>query len=160
MPNVPRHFKVRDWRQVALDLDAYVFDLNAKGPYLPLIWMDRSHANFDEDTFGMYVTVNDPRCGPRENGGQFHDAVCEMPALIAATLVGIDKSNQNGRNWVGMSKAFFRKNDGRNVFMDMVRDFSYRVGGAQNIDFWYDTLPSMLFRNCLPFIRISRTLRS
>ena len=145
MPNVPRKFKVRDWRQVAVDLDAHLFDLNAKGPGRPFIWMDRSRVNFNEDTFGLYVTVDDPRGGPKENGGQFHDAVCELPSLIGATLVGIDKSNQNGRDWVSMSKAFFRKADGKNIFMDMVRDFSYKVGGAMNIDFWYDTVPNMLF---------------
>ena len=145
MPNVPRKFKARDWRQVAVDLDAYLFDLNAKGPARPFIWMDRSRVNFAEDTFGLYVTVDDPRCGPKENGGQFHDAVCELPSLIGATLVGIDKSNQGGHDWVSMSKAFFHKADGKNIFMDMVRDFSYKVGGAMNIDFWYDTVPNMLF---------------
>jgi len=145
MPNIPRQFKVRDWRQVVVDLDAYLFDLDATGPYLPLIWIDKSHANFHEDTFGLYVTVDDPRCGPKENDGQFHDAVCDIPALIAATLVGIDKSNQSGRDWIRMARAFFRKSDGSNVFKDMVRNFSYKVGGAQNIDFWYDTLPSILF---------------
>lgn len=145
MPNIPRHFKVRDWRKVAVELDAYLFDLNAKGPYLPLIWMDKSQANFDEDTFGLYVTVDDPRCGPKENDGQFHEAICDLSALIAATLVGIDKSNQNGRDWVSMSKAFFRKSDGGDVFKDVVRHFSYKVGGGDNTDFWLDTLPSMFF---------------
>ena len=106
MPNVPAPFKVRDWRQVAIGLDAYAFDLKAKGPYLPLVWIDKSHVNFDEDTFGLYVTVDDPRCGPVENKGQFHDALCDMPAVIGATLVGIDKRNRGGHDWVAMCKAF------------------------------------------------------
>jgi hypothetical protein len=145
MPNIPRQFKVRDWRQVTLDLDAYIFDLDRKGPNMPLIWIDKSRVNFEEDAFGIYVTVSDPRCGPTENGGQFHDATCELPALVGATLVGIDKSNQYGRNWVSMAKAFFHKKDGRNVFMDLTTEFSYKVGGAFGIDFWYDTLPSLMF---------------
>ena len=145
MPNIPQPFKMRDWRQVARDLDAYAFDLDARGPYLPLIWIDKTHENFDEDTFGLYMTVDDPRAGPNENKGQFHDALCDMPAVIGATLVGVDKRHHYGRNWVGMCKEFFGKASGQNVFMTFERDFSYKVGNALGIDFWVDTLPSMFF---------------
>jgi hypothetical protein len=145
MPSIPRPFKMRDWRQVAKDLDAYLFDLEARGPYLPLVWIDKTDVNFNEDTFGLYMTVDDPRAGPKENKGQIHDALCDMPAVIGATLVGIDKSNQHGRNWASMCKAFFGKASGQNVFMTFERDFSYKVGNALGIDFWVDTLPSMFF---------------
>lgn len=130
---------------MAKDFDAYVFDLHAKGPYLPLVWIDKTHVNFKEDTFGLYVTVDDPRCGPKENNGQFHDAICDLPAVIGATMVGIDKSNQNGRNWVNMCKAHFGKASGQDVFMEFDRKFSYKVGGGYGTDFWIDTLPSILF---------------
>jgi hypothetical protein len=145
MPNIPRQFKVRDWRQVALDLDAYIFDLSLKGPCLPLAWIDKSRVNFNEDTYGIYPTVGDPRSGPLENGGQYHDSVCDMPALIGPSLLGIDKSNQHGRDWVAMSKAYFHEKDGCNVFLEYTRDFSYKLGGGMGIDFWYDTLPSLMF---------------
>jgi hypothetical protein len=151
MPNIPQPFEMRDWRQVARDLDAYVFDLEAKGPYLPLIWIDRSHVNFPEDTFGLYVTVDDPRGGPTENKGEFHDAICDLPALIGASLVGIDKSKQNGHNWVSMSKGFFNKANGQNVFLTFERDFSYKVGNGLGIDFWVDTLPSMMFAQLVDY---------
>jgi hypothetical protein len=72
MPNIPHPFRMRDWRQVAIDLDAYAFDLNAKGPHMPLVWIDKTHVNFNEDTFGIYTTVDDPRAGPIENKGQYH----------------------------------------------------------------------------------------
>lgn len=145
MPNIPQPFKMRDWRQVAKDLDAYLFDLDTKGPYLPLVWIDKGHVNFDEDTFGLYMIVDDPRSGPIENKGQCHDAICDLPALIGASLVGVDKSNQNGRNWIEMSKAFFNKANGQNVFLTYEREFSFQVGNGFGIDFWADTLPSMLF---------------
>src|SRR5215469_4510490 len=57
MPNIPSPFRIRDWNRVATELDGYLFDLNAKGPYLPLIWMDKSHVNFDADTFGLDIAV-------------------------------------------------------------------------------------------------------
>src|SRR5271157_1706775 len=57
MPNLPQPFKMRDWRQLARDYDALVFDINARGEYLPLVWINKSHINYGEDTFGQYVTV-------------------------------------------------------------------------------------------------------
>lgn len=145
MPNLPRPYSLRDWKQVAVDLDNYLFDLDAKGAYLPLIWIDRAHVNCDEDMFGLYMTVDDPRCGPKENNGEYHDADCDLPAVIGATLVGIDKTRMGGHNWVSMCKGYFNKTNGRNVFMVNAREFSAKVGDGFGVDFWADTLPSMLF---------------
>jgi hypothetical protein len=145
MPNIPGPFKVRDWRQVALDLDAYLFDLEAQGEYRPLIWIDKGHANFPEDGFGLYISIGDPRCGPKARNGEHHLAICDMPAVIGASLVGIDKSRQHGRNWVRMLKAFFNKANGNNVFMLTPRQNIGSDPGndKQMYDFWTDTLPSM-----------------
>jgi hypothetical protein len=146
MPNIPSPFRVRDWTRVALELDSYAFDLNAKGPYLPLIWKDRNHANFDADTFGLFVSVDDPRCGPHARNGEFHLAIGDMPAVIGASLVGIDKSRQGGHNWVNMEKAFFNRANGNDVFMWTTQQDSARneYEDIQFRDFWVDTLPSLL----------------
>ena len=138
MPNLPTPFKIRDWKQVAIDLDEYIFDLKAKGPYLPLIWIDKSHINFDEDAFGLYVSMGDPRCGPHVSQGAYHIAICDMPAVIGASLVGIDKSRQGGYDWVRMLKAFFNRANGSNVFL-----MTSRQDHTGMHDFWTDTLPSM-----------------
>ena len=138
MPNLPTPFRMRDWRRVALDLDEYIFDLKAKGPYLPLVWIDKSHINFDEDAFGLYVSMGDPRGGPHVSQGAYHIAICDMPAVIGASLVGIDKSRQGGYNWVRMLNAFFNKANGSNVFL-----MSSREDHKGMHDFWTDTLPSM-----------------
>jgi hypothetical protein len=147
MPNLPQPFKMRDWRQVAKDFDAWAFDLNAKGEYMPLIWIDKSHVNFDEDCFGLYVSVADPRMGPKEYEGQYHDGcLLDIPAVLGATMVGIDKSHQNGYDWVSMCKAFFNRANGRNVVMQLTQDLdAWKVGGGYGIDFWQDLFPSMLF---------------
>jgi len=146
MPNIPSPFRMRDWNQVARDFDAYVFDLRAKGNFLPLTWIDRSHVNFPEDAFGIYVTVADPRCGPKNNQGAYHDAICDLPAVIGATLVGIDKRHQHGRNWVRMCKAYFNKANGRDVFMQYPQEYDYRqFGGGYLIDFWQTVLPNVFF---------------
>ncbi|MEE8452978.1 MAG: hypothetical protein V3R99_13715 [Thermoguttaceae bacterium] len=42
MPNIPQPFKMRDWRATAHAYDDFVFDPDAKGQYLPLVWIDDS----------------------------------------------------------------------------------------------------------------------
>lgn len=144
MPNIPSPFRMRDWTRVATELDSYLFDLNAKGPYLPLIWMDRSRVNFDADTFGLDIAVGHPLCGPRARHGDYHLAICDMPAVIGASLVGIDKSRQGGHDWVSMEKAFFNRANGNDVFMmSTQQDRTHDDGFIQFRDFWTDTLPSM-----------------
>jgi hypothetical protein len=53
MPNIPQPFKMQDWRQVARDYVARAFNLNAKGEYMPLVWIDKSHINLCR----TYVTL-------------------------------------------------------------------------------------------------------
>jgi hypothetical protein len=48
---------MRDWKKVARDYDAFVFDFNKKGDYLPLIWLDKSRINYPFDGFGIYSYV-------------------------------------------------------------------------------------------------------
>src|SRR5208283_1633671 len=53
MPNLPQPYVMRDWKKVARDYDALVFDRNAKGRFLPLIWIDKSHIGCDDEGFGL-----------------------------------------------------------------------------------------------------------
>lgn len=144
MPNIPSPFRLRDWTRVATELDSYLFDLDARGPYLPLIWIDKNHANFDADTFGLDIAVGDPLCGPRARNGDYHLAFCDMPAVIGASLVGIDKSRRGGHDWVNMEKAFFGRTNGSDVFLvTNHQDHPHEDPGSQFRDFWVNTLPSM-----------------
>ena len=144
MPNIPSPFSIRDWTRVAMELDSYLFNLNAKGPYLPLIWMDRSRVNFNADTFGLDIAVGHPLCGPRSRDGEYHLAICDMPSVIGASLAGIDKSRQGGHDWVNMEKAFFNKANRDDVFlMTTDQERERRDDHVHFRDFWTDTLPSM-----------------
>ena len=53
MPNLPEPFELIDWREKARAYDRFVFDLQAQGQFLPLVWLDESHVNNDRATFGM-----------------------------------------------------------------------------------------------------------
>jgi hypothetical protein len=145
MPNIPSPFRIRDWTRVATELDGYLFDLNAKGPYLPLIWIDRSRVNFNADTFGLDIGVGHPLCGPQPGKADYHVAFCDMPAVIGASLVGIDKSRQGGHDWVNMEKAFFGRANGSDVFLVTNHQDHARKkdSGSEFGDFWVNTLPSM-----------------
>ncbi len=143
MPNIPDPFKIRDWRKVARDYDRLVFDFTAEGEFFPLIWLDRAHRNFEQDTFGLYTVLGDPRMGPDNNNGEAHEGINAIAAVLSATLVGIDKSSQGGNNFVQMCENYF--NSGRSIVMNCTSDESGNGCGGYGRSFWYDLLPNILF---------------
>ncbi len=158
MPARPMPFTVIDWNKLAHDYADLAFDLEAKGAYLPLIWLDHTRTNFPEDAFGLYVTVGDPRGGPTIADGTYHIASGSMGAVLGSTLAGLDMRDYRGRNWVRMCRAYFNRANGRNVFMEHVRDFdAQKIGGCHAFDFWGDVLPSLLameLGSCYPDERV------
>lgn len=148
MPNLPQPFKMRDWKQVARDYDALVFDRSARGRFLPLIWEDRTHATSDLDGFGLYTAVGDPRQGPAVNPGQ-HEAINCLAAVVGASLVGIDKRKQGGHDYVRMCERYFSPKDrgGLDLFGNTI-SLSPGTGSM-----WYLLFPNMLaffLADCYP----------
>ena len=91
MPDRPQPLKARDWKQTAQAYDELVFDFSQEGPFLPLISWDLGSVNFQQKSFFLPSYVGDYRAQP---GSQ--EAINLMAAVVGATLVGIDKSNQHG----------------------------------------------------------------
>lgn len=91
-----------DWRGRARDYDAFVYDWSAPGEY-STISVDRTHYNIDFDSYKLPSYYGDPRVDV--DGGQ--EALGQLSSIIGATLVGIDKSAQDGRNYVDMCRTFF-----------------------------------------------------
>src|SRR4051794_4989519 len=115
MPNEPAPFKLKDFKAVARGYDKLVFDLNAKGDYLPLIWWDDSKVNMPMRGFGMYSYV-----GKKQTpGGTDHEAITTLGALLGATVAGIDKS-AGEHNFVEMAQQYFNSADGDNVVTNNV----------------------------------------
>jgi hypothetical protein len=144
MPNLPEPYHLKNWKQTALDFDAYAFDFSVKGQYLPLIWLDSTGHNFKQTTFGLYTAMGDVREGPQVNNGQNHEALGAQGAILGATLVGIDKSRQDGRNYVGMLRNFFNRDSGWNIVQNFTNK-SAHIGGGYGNDFWYDVFNNVLF---------------
>ena len=140
MPNMSQPYEMRDWRATAQEYDAFVFDLNAQGEYLPLAWIDDSRVNIDRPTFGLASYVGDGRYGSSSQEG-----ITAIGAVLGATLAGIDKSKQE-HNYVDMCEAFYNRENGRNIILNRMRS---GTGGS----FWYEIWPNILYAalaDCYP----------
>lgn len=132
MPNKPDPFLMRNWKQAATGYDSFVFNYNAQGQYLPLIWDNSNTVNYPgHNSFGLHTVVG-------TTSPQSAEAINCLPAVIGATLVGIDKSNQNGKNYVLMCEEWFNKRSEQNVYKNHPVDDTYD-------DWWYETMPNVFF---------------
>ncbi len=132
MPDQPTPFNVRDWRTVALQYDSFVYDVDQTGQYLPLVTLQERGFNYPGNpAFQMVTYVGSNRSNQNE-------AINVLPSLVGASLVGIDKTNQYGQNWVLMSQDFFNRNNDHDIYLNNPNAGS---GG----DWWYDLMPNVFF---------------
>lgn len=132
MPNMPQPYEMRDWRSVTLAYDSLVFDLRREGTYLPLVWINPNTINYpDSPSFGLHTVVGTPF-------PQSAEAINALPALVGATLSGIGKTDQFGRNWVLMAREWFNRRPEENVYLN------HPVASSGD-DWWYDTMPNVFF---------------
>ncbi len=131
MPNAPAPYLMRDWKRVAREYDSLVFNTGLQGQYLPLSKTYTASVNFPGQTsFGMQSYAG----GALGNG----EGINCIPAVVGASLAGIDKSNQNGTDWVLMCREWFNKANGQNVYLNSANS---RTGN----DWWYETMPNVFF---------------
>jgi hypothetical protein len=131
MPNAPSPYLMRNWKQVALGYDSLVFNAALSGRYLPLSKTYTATTNYPgQISFGMESYVG----GTLGNG----EAINCLPAVVGASLVGVDKSNQSGTNWVQMCQEWFNKANGENVYLNS-------AGSPTGDDWWYETMPNVFF---------------
>lgn len=150
MPNLPQPYRYKDWRRTALEFDRLAFDFNQKGAFWPMIWLDKAGRNFPETTFGLYTAMGDVRMGPAVNNGENHEALGALGAVLGATLVGVDKSRQDGNDYVGMLRNYFNRDNGWNVIMNFTNKGAH-IGGGYGNDFWYEVHNNVLFYSLANF---------
>ncbi len=132
MPDRPEPYAMRDWKQVARGYDSLVYDINLSGQYLPLVFWNSSPANYPTQvSYGLHTVVGTTAPGNSE-------AINVLPSLIGATLVGINKQDQNGNDWVVMSQNFFNIKSQELVYLNN------EVTNSGD-DWWYDTMPNVFF---------------
>ena len=131
MPDSPSPYQMRNWKQVARGYDTLVFNTSLAGQYLPLTELFLSGINYPaEPGFGIQSYV-----GSQIGRGE---AINCIPAVVGATLVGLDKSSQGGRNWVLMCQDWFNKKNGEQVYLNS-------PGSQTGDDWWYETMPNVFF---------------
>lgn len=132
MPNEPSPYFMRDWKAVATAYDSFVYDEQKTGQHLPLVFVRPQGVNYPgRESFGLDTYIG---TFSNENG----EGINVLPSLVGATLAGIDKTNQFGRNWVLMSQDYFNKANGENLYLN-------NIGGHSGSDWWYDMMPNIYF---------------
>jgi hypothetical protein len=132
MPDIPQPYEMRDWKSVAQNYDSLVFNLDAEGQYLPLASVfanTTNYPNHDALAIQTYIGTNSP---PGK------EAINILPAVIGATLSGIDKSNQHGINWPLYCEEYFNKRPDENVYLNGPTT-------STGHDWWYETMPNVFF---------------
>ncbi|MDP2422829.1 MAG: LamG-like jellyroll fold domain-containing protein [Bacteroidales bacterium] len=134
MPDLPVPLQIRNWNTVTHNYDSFVFDLNKTGQYLPLSRLGtQGQFNYPDNT-PLFL---DSYVGAVDHTNQA-EAINILPAIVGASLAGVDKSNQNGMNWVAKSKDFFNLQNGQDVYLN---NYSTTSGS----DWWYDLMPNVYF---------------
>ncbi len=132
MPNQPTPYNVRDWKQVALRYDSFVYDVTKTGQYLPITQITPAGINYPQNpSFRMHTYVG-------TNSPLGNEAINVLPSLVGASLAGIDKTNQFGHNWLLMGQDFFNKNNGENLYLN-------NPSTTSGNDWWYDMMPNVYF---------------
>jgi len=145
MPDHPSPYKMLDWNEKAINFDEVVFNHRTDSPGEPMIWLDSAGRNFSQTTFGLFTVIGDVRQGPDVNNGEFHEAINSLGALLGAGLVGIDKTRQNGFNYVKMVQNYFNSDNGWNIMMNNTSEEIAMLGGGYGRDWWYDVYPNLLY---------------
>ncbi|KAF0195575.1 MAG: hypothetical protein FD166_2902 [Bacteroidetes bacterium] len=145
MPDLPQPLKIIDWREKSMQFDSLVYNFSSTASYGPLIWLDSSKRNIDQVTYGLYTVIGDVRQGPTKNNGEFHEALTTLNSLVSAGLLGIDKTNQHGYNFVKMSQNYFNSDTKWNIVMNNTNPAVAMAGGGYGRDWWYDVYPNVLY---------------
>lgn len=145
MPEHPSPYHMIDWKEKANNFDDIIFSQPDGAGENSLIWFDDAKRNFDQRTFGIYTVIGDVRQGPDVNNGEFHEAINSLGALMSAGLVGIDKRDQHGVNYVKMVQNYFNRDNGWNIMMNNTNAEVAMLGGGYGRDWWYDVFPNVLY---------------
>mgnify|MGYP001165991108 CR=1 FL=1 len=145
MPDMPESYKMLDWKAKAKKYDQFAFNWHNPSKVGNLIWLDDHRRNIDQTTFGLYTAIGDIRQGPNHNNGEFHESLNSLSALLGAGLVGIDKTNQDGYNYVRMVQNYFNCDNGWDIMMNNTNPSVKQLGGGYGRDWWYDVLPNALY---------------
>ena len=135
MPNLPQPYLMRDWKTVARGADSLMFDADATGDYLPLVRYRRPYNGnrLTDSIFGVPSYVGDQR-------GEALEAILTLPSVVSGLLVGINKRDQHGVDYVRMTQDWYSRRDEENVYLNLPLT-------STGNDWWYETMPNVFFQH-------------
>ena len=135
LPDLPSPYEMRDWRAVARGADALMFDPDATGQYLPLVRFRRPYNGrlLTDSIFGVPSYVGDTR-------GEGLEGILTLPSVVSGLLVGIDKRDQGGVDYVRMTQDWFSRRDNEFVYLNLPLT-------STGSDWWYETMPNVFFQH-------------
>jgi hypothetical protein len=125
---IPSDYELIDYTNRATEFDSFVFDESLEGSFLPLIWEDETN-----DGYGISAYVGDYRYGI--DGTQ--EAITYIASILSATKLNIDKSNQNGIDYVSSISTFY--NDDEKIVTNNPN------GSSTTTSMWYLLYPGILY---------------
>jgi hypothetical protein len=134
MPDMPSSYVMRNWKQTAIDFDNLVFDASRTGAHLPLVQVSAVPNGVNYPSVGkmlMQTYVGSKSANQAE-------AVNIIPAIVGASLAGVDKTGHLQTNWVQKVKEFFNRQNGENIYLN---GYSDHTGN----DWWYEIMPNLFF---------------
>jgi hypothetical protein len=120
---------------VAIEYNNLIFSTNHQGQYLPLLSLHLLVLFNYSKMKPYFLTHTWKQRSPQTGRSQKHNA-----RIIGATLVGIDKSNQNGINYVAKLKDFFNLKNGQLLYLN-------NYFGITGNDWWYEVMPNLFSFN-------------
>jgi hypothetical protein len=126
-----------DWKarsKITYDL---LFDYEAVGPHLPVVWLDAERRNYNFDMFALPAYLGDYRQNPQRSGS--HEALSGLGAVLGASVAGIDMRDYEGRNFVRECLGYHQKNRVAKILFNQTGD-----SGSES-SFWYMIYPNIAF---------------
>ncbi len=141
MPNLPQPYEMRDWKAVARGADSLMFDADATGDYLPLVRYRRPYNGslLTDSIFGVPSFVGDTR-------GEGLEGILTLPSVVSGLLMGIDKRDQDGVDYVRMTQDWFSRRDNEFVYLNLPLT-------STGQDWWYETMPNVFFQHIYALAR-------
>ncbi len=133
MPDFPAPYLMRDWKRVAEMYDTLIFSMPQEGTHFPLMSLGNAGVNYPE----IKPIFLDSYVGSSSHGQQ-REGINIIPAIVGASLLGIDKKTQFATDWVEKAKDFYNLKNGELVYLNGPSDNSGN-------DWWYETMPNIFF---------------
>lgn len=138
MSGTPSPLAAFNWKQRAIDYDSFAYNWNQPGAHRT-IYADTTHNNMTTDSYKMPSYYGDLRIDGTTATDGNQEALGQLASVVGASLVGVNKANQGGYNYVDMSRTFFHPSLG--IALNGSRpDVN---GGADS--WWYTTLANSLY---------------